>query len=68
MLRMYRPDLPALPEQLLAAGIKVPPIGYPQYMPSGEMQFSDPGGHCIVISPSRKEQQEAWEKRIGRKA
>jgi hypothetical protein len=49
-LGMYTPDLPALREQLFAPGIKVPPIGYLQDMPSGEMQVSDPDGNCIVIS------------------
>jgi hypothetical protein len=68
MLCMYTPGWPALPENLIAAGIKVPTIGYPQHMPSGEMQFSDPFANRIVISPWGKEQQEAWEKRIGRKA
>jgi hypothetical protein len=67
MLCMYTPDLPALHEQLLAAGLNVPPIRCPEYMPSGEIQFSDPDGNSIIISHWGKSEQEAWEKRIGRK-
>jgi catechol 2,3-dioxygenase-like lactoylglutathione lyase family enzyme len=65
LLCMYTPDLPALREQLLAAAIKVPPIRYPEYMPSGEVQFDDPDGYSIVISHWGKAEQEAWEARIG---
>lgn len=61
---MYCPDLPALREQLLSAGIKVSPIRYPGYMPSGEVQFSDPDGYSIIISHWGRAEQEAWEKRI----
>jgi catechol 2,3-dioxygenase-like lactoylglutathione lyase family enzyme len=67
LLCMYCPDLPALREQLLAAGIRVPPIRYPGYMPSGEIQFADPDGYSIIISHWGKAEQEAWEKRIGEK-
>ena len=67
MLCMYTPDLAGLREQLLASGVKVPPIRYPEYMPSGEFQVSDPDGNFIVVSHWGKSQQEAWEKRIGTK-
>src|SRR5215470_3548609 len=68
MLCMYTPDLPGLRDQLLAAGLKVPAIRYPQYMPSGEVQFPDPDGNSVILSHWGKEQREAWEKRIGGKA
>jgi len=68
MLCMYTPDLPALREQLLAAGLNVPPVRYPQYMPSGEIQFLDPDRYPIIVSHWGRAEQEAWEKRIGRKA
>ena len=68
MLYMYTPDLVALREQLLAAGIKVPAINYPGYMPSGEIQMSDPDGYSVIVAHWGKTEQEAWEKRIGVKS
>jgi predicted enzyme related to lactoylglutathione lyase len=67
MLYMYTPDLPALREQLLAAGVGVPPIRYPEHMPSGEINLIDPDGNLIPIAHWGKAQHEAWEKRIGAK-
>ena len=67
LLCMYTPDLVALREQLLAAGVKVPPIRYPGYMPSGEISFADPDGYLIFVSHWGKSEQEAWEERIGAK-
>jgi hypothetical protein len=64
MLYMYTPDLPGLREQLLAGGVKVPPIKYPGYMPSGEIQFADPDGYAILVSQWGAAEQQAWEKRI----
>jgi len=68
MFYMYTPDLVGLREQLLAAGISVPPIKHPPYMPSGEIQMSDPDGYSVLISHWGKAEQEAWEKRISEKA
>lgn len=68
MLYMYTPDLAVLREQLLAAGIKVPPINYPSYMPSGEIFMSDPDGYSVLVAHWGKTEQEAWEKRIGAKS
>jgi hypothetical protein len=68
MLYMYTPDLAVLREQLLAAGIKVPPINYPGYMPSGEIFMSDPDGYSVLVAHWGKTEQEAWEKRIGAKS
>jgi len=68
MLCMYTPDLAGLREQLLAGGVKVPPICYPEYMPSGEIMLADPDGNTIIVSHWGKAEQEAWEKRIGVKA
>jgi hypothetical protein len=65
MLYMYTPDLAGLRDQLVAAGIKVPLIKHPPYMPSGEMQFTDPDGYLVLIAHWGKAEQEAWEKRIG---
>jgi len=68
MLYMYVPDLKALREQLIAGGVKAPAIGYPGYMPSGEINLADPDGYRIAIAHWGKEEQEAWEKRIGRRS
>jgi hypothetical protein len=67
LLYMYTPNLVELREQLLASGIDVPPISFPGYMPSGEIGLRDPDGYAVLIAHWGKEQQEAWEKRIGRK-
>ena len=67
MLYMYTPDLAALREQLLASGVKVPPIKYPPYMPSGEIQLPDPDGYSVIVAHWGNTEQEAWEKRIGAK-
>jgi len=67
MLSMYTPDLIGLCEQLLASGVKVPPIRYPEYMRSGEITIRDPDGYTILVSHWGKSEQEAWEKRIGAK-
>jgi len=67
MLYMYTPDLPALREQLLAARLNVPPIRYPEYMPSGEINLTDPDSNIVLVSHWGKMEQEAWEKRIGSK-
>jgi len=67
MFYMYTPDLVGLREQLLAAGISVPPIKHPGYMPSGEIQMTDPDGYSVLISHWGKAEQEAWEKRVGAK-
>ena len=68
LLYMYTPDLSGLREQLLASGVKVPAIGYPGYMPSGELCIADPDGYTILVGHWGRSEQEAWEKRIGTKA
>jgi len=64
LLCMYTPDLPSLREQLLANGVKVPEIRKPPYMPSGEIQFTDPDGYAVIVSHWGKTEHEAWEKRL----
>ena len=68
LLYMYTPDLAGLREHLLLSGVKVPPIGYPEYMPSGEMRIADPDGYVLLVAHWGKSEQEAWEKRIGVKS
>jgi predicted enzyme related to lactoylglutathione lyase len=65
---LYAPDLPALRERLLANGINVPPISHPPYMPSGEINISDPDGYHVAVGHWGQTEHEAWLKRIGEKA
>ena len=67
LLCMYTPDLAGSREHLLASGVKVPPIRYPEYMRSGDIQIGDPDGYAIFVSHWGKTEQEAWVKRIGAK-
>ncbi len=64
---LYTPDLAGLREHLVANGIKVPAINYPEYMPSGKINLPDPDGYHIEIAQWGKSGQEAWEKRISAK-
>lgn len=64
---MYTPDLAALREQLLAAGVRVPPISRPPYMPSGEICLRDPDGYCVLVGHWGQAEHEAWLQRIGAK-
>lgn len=49
---LYSPDLIALREHLLAKGVKVSAITYPDYMPKGEIRVEDPDGYCLLIGQS----------------
>jgi Glyoxalase/Bleomycin resistance protein/Dioxygenase superfamily len=46
---LYSPDLIALREHLLASGVRVSEITYPEYMPKGEVRVDDPDGYCLLI-------------------
>jgi hypothetical protein len=46
---LYSPDLVALRAHLLARGVKVSAITYPEYMPKGEIRVEDPDGYCLLI-------------------
>lgn len=67
LLAMYTPDLPALREHLLAKGVKVPPITYPGYMPSGQITLTDPDGYIIGIHHWGDAEHQAWLKDIEQK-
>jgi Glyoxalase/Bleomycin resistance protein/Dioxygenase superfamily len=67
LLAMYTPDLPALCKHLLASGVKVPPITYPGYMPSGQITLTDPDGYIIGINHWGDAEHEAWLKGIEQK-
>jgi hypothetical protein len=64
LLYMYAPDLTTLHADLQAGGVSVPPMGYPEYMPSGEMRLVDPDGYSVIVAHWGKSEQQAWEKRI----
>jgi Glyoxalase/Bleomycin resistance protein/Dioxygenase superfamily len=46
---LYSEDLVALREHLLAQGVDVSGITYPNYMPNGEMRTQDPDGYVLLI-------------------
>lgn len=46
---LYSPDLVGLRDSLLASGVQVSAITYPDYMPKGEVCFEDPDGYCLLI-------------------
>jgi hypothetical protein len=46
---LYSPDLITLREHLIANGVKVSAITYPEYMPKGEICVDDPDGYCLLI-------------------
>jgi predicted enzyme related to lactoylglutathione lyase len=64
---MYTSDLAGLRERLVANGINVPAIDYPEYMPSGKINIADPDGYHIEVAHWGKSEQEAWEKRLDAK-
>jgi catechol 2,3-dioxygenase-like lactoylglutathione lyase family enzyme len=66
LLYMYTPDLPALREQLLAAGVAVPELRHPDYMPSGEIHLQDPDGYTVLAAHWGQSEHDAWLQRIGR--
>jgi hypothetical protein len=46
---LYAPDLIALYDHLLASGVSVSAISYPEYMPKGEIRLEDPDGYVLLI-------------------
>ena len=46
---LYSPDLVALRDHLIAAGVNVSNITYPAYMPKGEIRVDDLDGYCLLI-------------------
>jgi hypothetical protein len=46
---LYSPDLVALRDHLIAAGVSVSNITYPAYMPKGEIRVDDTDGYCLLI-------------------
>jgi catechol 2,3-dioxygenase-like lactoylglutathione lyase family enzyme len=46
---LYSPNLVALREYLISAGVRVSPITCPDYMPKGEVWVKDPDGYTLLI-------------------
>jgi catechol 2,3-dioxygenase-like lactoylglutathione lyase family enzyme len=46
---LYSPDLIALREHSIAAGVNISAITYPEYMPKGEVRLEDPDGYVLLI-------------------
>jgi len=46
---LYSPNLVALRDHLLANGIKVSEISYPEYMRKGEIRLEDLDGYVLLI-------------------
>jgi len=67
LLYMYTPDLAGLHEQLVASGVTVSKIGYPEYMPRGEFNLDDPDGYHVCVGHWGKEEQEAWDRQLSEK-
>jgi len=49
LFHLYSPDLIALREHLMANGVKVSTITYPEYMLKGEISVEDTDGYCLLI-------------------
>lgn len=49
---LYATDLPGLRASLVASGIEVSPITYPDYLPNGECRVTDPDGYTLMIAQS----------------
>lgn len=64
LLYMYTPDLPGLRDHLVARGVEVSPIQYPEYMRSGEIMLKDPDGYVVLVGHWGKKEHEEWEKRL----
>ncbi len=52
---LYAPDVAAYREQLLARGVKVSELSYPEYARAGEFGMSDPDGYCLLVGQADKE-------------
>lgn len=49
---LYAADLPGLRTSLLARGVSVSDITYPDYLPDGECCVQDPDGYTVMIAQS----------------
>lgn len=47
---LYATNLMELRNCLMAEGVKVSEISYPEYLPEGEFRTEDPDGYCLMIA------------------
>ena len=47
---LYATNLPELRNRLIAEGVKVSEISYPEYLPNGEFRTEDPDGYCLMVA------------------
>lgn len=47
---LFTPDLAALREQLVDASVPVGEIGFPDYMPGGELRLKDPDRYVLLVA------------------
>ena len=52
VLYLYAADLVALRQQLIAMGVNVSAITYPDYLPKGEFELHDPDGYTVMVGQS----------------
>ncbi len=67
MLVLYTAGLPALREQLVAAGERPTEIERPPWMPSGHIMLRDPDGYSIGVNQWGDAEHEAWLRQVERK-
>ena len=60
LLVLYTPELPALRQQLVAAGETPTEIERPPWMPSGHIQLRDPDGYSIGVNQWGDAEHQAW--------
>jgi hypothetical protein len=56
--------LPALREQLIAAGLRVSPITYPHDMRAGEVRLEDPDGYVVLVGHWGEQEHSEWLARL----
>lgn len=64
---MYTADLPTFREHLLSKEVRVSPIRYPEYMPSGEIAMKDPDGYVVLVCHWGEKEDSQWLKRVGKR-
>jgi catechol 2,3-dioxygenase-like lactoylglutathione lyase family enzyme len=52
VLYLYAAELVGLRQQLIAKGISVSAITYPEYLPKGEFESHDPDGYTVMVAQS----------------
>ena len=65
---LYTPDLAGLREQLVASGVEVSPIRYPDYLPNGEIALTDPDGYAVYVVQWGEAEAEAWARRLAERS